>query len=481
MNQLFSDKIFEILATLHFNPERRYICTEILKEILTAKVNVDIVAKAKAIVLPENTISKPTMFKLYEESFLLHTPDDVDTKDYIANRYFAYNNEFEEAYSIPIWAVYDAANALKELVNRQAANYSFEGISYSNKAEIMDKRLVKIPNESYIQKWKKVFAVNKSKIIDEIKLETENNEKITQKVLFGLDFFLNNFSISPEKLNLDSTIRFQENPLIKLSDDEYVLGFHFCYFDAILRKFEILLRQHKRFREIRGKRFEQMTLSLMKTIEKTTLEPNKPFGQKENQGEIDGILKYNDSAWFIECKSRPPSLTALNGNLEAINSDLKKTIAKAETQIIAASNHLNELNISHETKLGGIIVLEGIYPNFNFLNALLPFPNTLKIPRFIVNYFELKQMLKENNQKFLEFLEWQTQPDNRVWGLTNLDSWAFYNRYSNNAEVMDCSNRLRDIGHHVLYLQNYSKIMDQAQPESDEQFLLIRDPLTDTN
>ena len=185
-----------------------------------------------------------------------------------------------------------------------------------------------------------------------------------------------------------------------------------------------------------------MALDLFETIKYTNLRKN--FVYSPSEGEIDGILEFDKNFWLVECKSKPPSIKSLQGDYSSIQNDINKTVKKSETQIGRALENIEKLNINRNAieNPGEIIILEGIYPQLNTTTFFCIVPNKLDIPRLIINYFDLKDILNPpDSNLFEEFLIWRTQKDMPIMCNDEVDYWIFFLKYRNNSQVQECLKR----------------------------------------
>ncbi len=107
-------------------------------------------------------------------------------------------------------------------------------------------------------------------------------------------------------------------------------------------------------------------------------------------------------------------------------------------QIGKALKNIEKLNINKNASEnpGIIIILEGIYPQLNTTTFFCIAQNKLDIPRLIINYFDLKEILNQpNSYLFEEFLIWRTQKNMPIMCNDEMDYWIFFSKYWHDSEM----------------------------------------------
>ena len=422
MNSKTLSKVYEILAVMRFNPERRPICADVLRDVLINDLGeTDIVKLArskKPRIEAGEGIDPQKIFKEMDNDFILNVRiSDLDTLEYLEKRYLPYDKEFRKEYGTTIYDFVVPAQLCLDLqVQRlKRMGFVFDEAIFNGKEEYADFGLVKMPSKSYVDNWSRLMTISRKEII----------EKLPPEVSLNVDFFLNNYSFTQADLKADPEIRFQEKPILRLNDDVFVVAFPFLLIRCLPHKLEILLKRSQDYLNDRGHVFENLALEEASKIKCQRFRENLFF----EGGEIDGLLEFDDSCWFVECKSRPPSLKALRGDGSAIQNDLEKTVGEAEAQATRAYEHLEEFNLPEQVKkkVGLLVVLEGTYPQLNQNTAFSLAQSNFKQPRLIINYFDLKEIVRQPDAHiFKDFLFWRTQANMPLVCFDELDYWTWF-------------------------------------------------------
>lgn len=449
---------YTILAVMHYNPERNLPCSEVFRKIILdnqKKVNIESsvrVCQDKIFHRWENErkdsgfISSSHHFNFLDKTFILNTRlDRYEVKEYITKRYFEYNSLFHEEYPISIEDFVQIASTIISLMidKGRTIKYSFERYQF-NKMEYGDLGFVKIPSRKYISNWATVITFLKQDIIDKLP-----NKEIE------LDFFLNNYCFTQTQLQSEPDMRFQEYPILKIDEHTYILAFPFLLIQCLPQKLECFLQQIPNYQGLKGKIFEDMALNLFDNI--LCKKFRKNFVYDPQNGEIDGILEFEKKFWLIECKSRPPSLKSLRGDYKSIRADLNKTVKKSEVQIERALKNIEKLKINSKVSknAGCIVILDGIYPQLNTTTFFRIAPSKLKIPRLIINYFDLKEILSQpNSYLFEEFLQWRTQKKLPLMCQDEMDYWIFFSKYGFDLKIQESLKRAVK-NHNVIFYRGW--------------------------
>jgi hypothetical protein len=433
MDQQVLNNCYDILAVMQFNLERNLLCAEIFRKILLEnlqKVNIESLAREvaqKNLDRQRNekkdagNTSSSDHFNFLDSSFILNTRlENHEVLEYLQSRFFVYNSLFQEEYPLSIEGFVQIASAIEKIMidRGKKVGFSFQRYQFGE-LEFGDIGFVKIPDRKYISKWTRMITFKKQDIIDQLP-----NKEI------NLDFFLNNYSFSQRQLQSEPDTRFQEYPLFKIDDDTFILAFPFLLITCLPQKLESFLQQIQNYQGLKGKVFENMALDLFENVLCKNFRKN--FVYDPQSGEIDGILEFEERFWLIECKSRPPSLKSLRGDYKVIRSDINKTVNKSEAQFDRALKQIDKLKINPvaSRRPGIIVILDGIYPQLNTTSEFHISPTKLKIPRLIINYFDLKEILRQpNSYLFEEFLEWRTEENLPVMCFDEMDYWIFFSKY----------------------------------------------------
>ena len=156
-----------------------------------------------------------------------------------------------------------------------------------------------------------------------------------------LDMFTNFIKHFSDVPNLENYDDFQKSisrkPIIKLSDNEYVLCWHW-FRNSIILNFHYLLSKDEEYKRHRGDVFEEITASLFK--HHLCLSSTYP-SVKFNGGEIDILVDTKDTVLLVECKS---GILYENYKLGLIDENISKNIesitGKAKEQLMKGKKAL---------------------------------------------------------------------------------------------------------------------------------------------
>jgi hypothetical protein len=447
---------YDIFAVMRYNGERNFICSEMFKKVLIEdKKQVTIESFTRELTQEyfygrhkndekdTGFISSSEHFNFLDNSFVLNTRlDSIEVIEYLKKRYFVYNSLFQNVYPTSIEDIVQIASTLISMIIEKSRNLhcSFERYEFG-KMEYGDLGFVKIPDRKYVSNWAKVTTFSKQDLIDHLP-----NKEVE------INFFLNNYCFTQLQVQSEPDIRFQEYPIFKIEVDTYILAFPFLLIQCLPQKLEYFLQQIPDYQGLKGKTFENMALELFDNVLCKEFRQNFVYASQE--GEIDGILEFKNNFWLIECKSRPPSLKSLRGDYKAIRADINKTVKKSEIQIDRALRNRNKLKIdpAASKNAGSIIVLDGIYPQLNTTTFFCIAPSKLKIPRLIINYFDLMEILSQpNSYLFEEFLKWRTQKNMPIMCHDEMDYWIFFSKYGFNLEVQKGLKNAVKRNNHIIY------------------------------
>jgi hypothetical protein len=446
--------IYTVSATLRFNSERTQVLEKLLKKILLNEMEqVDLQDECKKIILSEESDihaiypSPEFFFKEEDTIFSLSIPVE-DAIDYVNKRYFCpYREIFNKHYGFFPDAILVTEYVISEILYKKAQNIKFNPTIYKfkNKKEFGDLSFVVIPTKEYIESWSKISTFTEEEIVNKLleQIPLENTDLLKEKV----KDILNLISFSIAELKEQPELRFQQKPLLKINTYTYVLLTSHYFFKCLPQTYELLFRNCKQYKETKGKVFEKIVLDLLEKIPKSTINKNIHY----DSFELDGLLNLENTSWFVECTSRPPSNRSLLGNSTAIKNDLEKSVLKCEEQAMRAiknSNHPNIAKYSPQKRKGILILLEGIYPNQNS-NTIFQFvPNKENLIRYAINYFDLKIILRQPTFEtifFEDFLLWRTQDNMPVFCFDEKDYWAYFinmkNDYTSRQAFEECKKK----------------------------------------
>jgi hypothetical protein len=433
MNDRSLKILYDVCAILEYNTERTEILEKLIKKIISEEPeNLDIKEELRAIVASNNIpLSVYTMFRLQDTLLTLSVPSD-DAKAYVEKRYFPYERTFSKNYGFSIVLVSATTYAILLTCGEKAKKLRFydERYQFRSKEEYADKYFVRVPENSYIEKWKSVITFNKNEILSLFPkiLSLFPETLVPQEFKEKLDEVINLFSFTKQDLQNNPELRFQEKPIFKIDNDKFILVAPHYLIKNMPQKHELLLRKCQEYLNAKGNVFENMALDLLNSLPESKLNRNIAY----NEFELDGILNLKSSSWFVECTSHPPSIKSLSGHPESIQDDLRKTIEKCQSQAIRAIDNIQHPNIARhkpKDKKGILIILEGIYPNLNSNNAFQFIAKQNQLPRYAINYFDLQVILRQPEIfLFEEFLFWRTQENMPIVCFDEKDYWAYFTK-----------------------------------------------------
>ena len=418
--------LYDVCATLQYNTERTDILEKLIKKIILEEPQkIDIKNEIKQIMLSDKvSLSAETVFSIQDTILTLTIPTE-DVMDYIAKRYFPYDNIYSKRYGYGIILVSTTINAILLNCIEKAKRKRFLAGCYQfkNKEEYADRSFVELPSKEYATAWKEIITFDKNEL-----LSLFPEDKIPTEFKDNLDNVIKMFSFTKEDIQNDLSLRFQETPIFKINENEFVVVAPYYLIRSLPQKHELLLKNCKDYLDIRGKIFEAMALRLLESLPKSELHKNIPY----DKFEVDGILNLENSSWFVECTSHPPSIKSLLGYASSIRDDLNKTVEKCQkqaTRAIANAQHPNIAKCNPKYKNGILIILEGVYPNLNSNNMFQFVPNQDQIPRYAINYFDLQVILRQPETfLFEEFLFWRTQKNMPIVCFDEKDYWAYFTK-----------------------------------------------------
>jgi hypothetical protein len=190
--------------------------------------------------------------------------------------------------------------------------------------------------------------------------------------------------------------------------------------------YEEMSNSIRQFKESKGHAFEGLVKRNLKKLNFKALSFNVKYG---GEFEVDSIIEFDKSTWFVEATSHPPSIDSLRGNLVSIERDLHKTTDKCLTQGKRCFQYLNEEPLSYFAEKGKImgilIVVDGVYPQLNMNTALKLFDE--KVPVYIINWFDFRCLLDQPEvNEFEEFLQWRIQQPMPIICWDEKDYWEYY-------------------------------------------------------
>lgn len=224
------------------------------------------------------------------------------------------------------------------------------------------------------------------------------------------------------------------NPIIKISNNEYLLLQHSKLIEAMYESPFYWMIKDKDYRNVaskhRGNFTEQFCADRLKSVfGEQNVHKNVTFAN--NKGEIDVLVTYSNRAIVLQAKSKKLTLEARKGNDSALKNDFQDAIQDAYNQGIRCAELLNNKKINlldvngKPLELGKnfreiyiFTVVSDNYPSLVFqANRLLKFKTTHIIPPpFVTDIFFMDVLceLIEEPLYFLDFVQRRSKYFNRV-------------------------------------------------------------------
>ncbi|MEM3368496.1 MAG: hypothetical protein QW193_01195 [Nitrososphaerales archaeon] len=442
VDETFYTKLYEILATRQYNSERTELLEDVLRYFLIKKdLALDIPTKTREIFDEKRNSLKATQNVQNKEKFLksewfkqgcllLSNIPHRYVPEYITEKFTPFATKFKDKFDLNMDSLWLFSFKTMEYVQFKKYMTGFkDGVyKFKSKDEYADLGFVAIPSDSYVEKWKNIVTLSISEL--ERVLSGFMSTYETRKILALL-------SMNLENLDKDSEfIKFPLKPILKINEDTLILLTPEYTIRALPLNYERIFKEIKEYRESKGISFEALAQNTLKKLPFRSLTFNVKYG---NGYEVDAIVEFQKSIWFVEVTSHPPSDKSLEGNLNSIEKDLKNSIIKCINQGKRCFDYNNELPLLYffkKAKTKGIlVVVDGVYPQLN-LNTFISFFEE-KLPVYIINWFDLRTLIDEPElQQFEDFLLWRTQQPMPVISFDEKDYWAFYfDRYVQNEKV----------------------------------------------
>lgn len=420
---------YKILGYSFYNSERRPLFDFLIKKFLT--LDSDAIDIKKEISIFKEDSMKDLLSDYFKHFDYIITSglDYKEIKEYIELRYSSFEELFKKNYGIPLSVFTDICFTILVYLDFKIKNnpYDFPVYEFENKEDYANRKFVAYPSEDYIEKYKEIFTVD----IKEFK------EVLPSNLNKYLDKFIDLYSISIDDIKSIKEFRIKEYPLIKWGDKLIFID-STLYIKYLPHKIHILLSKCKSYNSKKGKIFENIALNLIESFPFIRIESKNI---KYDDYELDALINFRRSTWFVECKSRNIDRKSLLGSIKDVHKDIERIIKKSIKQGERAIDNENHPSIS-KYKLniikGILIITEGIFPTVQLPSFLYENPtDNSKYPICILNYFELKKILKQPDvHRFEDFIIWRSQKKMPILCFDALDYWAFYNdNYRRNKEM----------------------------------------------
>ncbi|MEO0199489.1 MAG: hypothetical protein ABIL91_07950 [candidate division WOR-3 bacterium] len=429
---------------------------EVLKHFMVKKdCNLDIPSKAREIfnkrILPlkssrnDKNFLKSEWFK--QRCVLLHNIPQLFIPEYLIMKFNPFSESFKNKFGFNIQSLWLFSFKLLEYLNfkKYVTNFKDEVYKFKSKEEYADLGFVAVPPALYIEKWKNVITNSISEL-----------ERVLSGLLssYELKEVVETFSISWDNLDENKIeINFSLKPLLKINDDTLIVLNPEYLTRALPVKCEQLFKDIKEYRDAKGKTFEATAQATLKMLPFKSLSFNVEYGAGY---EADAILEFEKSVWFVEVTSHPPSDKALEGDLNAIKRDLKRSIIKCIKQGKRCFDYSTTQPLSTffaKRKINGILVIvDGIYPQLNLNNYVSFFKE--KMPIYVINWFDLRTLAEQPEIGYFEdFLLWRTQQPMPIISFDEKDYWAFYfDRYIQDERMRETFRIMQEKNINAFYI-----------------------------
>jgi len=431
--QRFLPKLYEILASMNYNTERIDLLQEVLRiylknpvpdfEVATTarKINdgqrkTDLKEKTEALG-SNNTLTADFWFQ--QDDLLSSNIFQEYIPEYVQAKYGPFGKHFVDQFELRIEAPFLLGFKLAEYLEFKKNNAGFqdEVHRFTSKEQYADRGFVSIPPPDYLRMYANVVTINKDELTRIVSGLVSPSEVKKILDIISIDIRL---PLTDEKL------RFVTHPLLKIDDTLLVLTPRYVT-RSIPFVYEGLCRQIKSFNDSKGKAFENLVQDTVKYLPFQSLAFNKIYGSAYD---VDAIVEFPNSIWFVEVSSHPPSLRSLQGDTKAIKTDLKKAINKCIFQGRRCFAHEKSEALSpyfrqRNKKKAVLIVLDGVYPQLNPSGMIKFFDEN--IPVYVINWFDLRHLVDQPELPMFEnFLLWRIRRPMPVFGIDEGDYWGFY-------------------------------------------------------
>jgi hypothetical protein len=350
--------------------------------------------------------------------------------EYITSKFGPFAEQFEETLGLSLDSLWLFSFKLAEYLEfkKHAIQFRDEIYKFKSKEEYADLGFISLPTGDYIKKWKNIITVDLRELRRLFAGVLSSHE--IGKILEIRSLEMSDLPSNTDDIRLPSKPIFQadENTLIVLIPDYLANGLPTVY--------EELSNNIQEFRESKGRSFEELVGWNLKQLPFKSLSFNLEYG---GGFEVDSVLEFKKSMWFVEVSGHPPCIDSLRGNLVAIERDLDKSLEKCLAQGKRCFQFLNEEPLSHFAKkgklMGVFIVVDGVYPQLNMNMAMKVFDE--KRPVYIINWFDLRTLLDQPEiSRFEDFLLWRIQQPMPIVCFDEKDYWGYYfDNYVENEEL----------------------------------------------
>lgn len=439
------DKILEIVTLIKYNGEHREFIEKALKKFLISpRENFSLEDEIKSIFENKDLLNKPeakrdlhnffTKEEVFEiQDYLLTIEAGYeDLIFYLFEKYTPYDSKLKEAIGVTATDLLRFSLLLDSIyhVDLIAGDYQFNDNVFSSKENAYYPYNLKFPDERSKEVSKMASFVTKETFGLFLKKGIPGQDLTS--IIDNLDLLFNLISFDRKDILEDNKLRFQEKPLFRIDNETFIIinSVHLLF--GLPFRMENILNEYTWYTNSKGKNFEKVVFNVLEDINK-----NKRIGGvfikdiEYDNGQLDGLINFEDFSWFIECKGRIPRSKSFKGNNLSVNKDIERGIEDAEDQALKAIKESEKENkigtIEVKKNKGILIIVEGMYPNLN-QNPMMQFKRKDEnYPRYIISFLTLMEMLRQYDIYYLKkFLEWRSDPEMPIYCFGELDYWDYF-------------------------------------------------------
>lgn len=427
--------LYTLTAALRYNGEKVDLLESVLSDLLLNPRAINIEKEAREIakqIPPRLTagqeLSESEYKSLRSEWFklkrlLIRGVSENYVEEYIIGKFLPFSIEFEERYSIRWDALKTFCYKFMEYLEFRKHSAMFRDETYEFESmKDYDPGSVKTPDNNFIDLWQAVSTI-----------DIRDLKELFQNFLGAheLDKILSVLTIDDEDIKKESEVNFALKPFVRIDSNTMILLTESYLIKALPLMYEALFKEISAFRDSKGDAFEKLVGFTLRGLPFRTLAFDRTYGRYQ----IDAILEFEKTNWFVEVKSHPVTYESLSGNPVAIERDLEKSIEKAIAQGKICFQHLESNSLSYFKRNGKknriLVVLDGTYPQLNPTTAIRFFNE--EIPVYIINWFDLRELVEQKETLYFEeFLRWRITDPMPIVCFDEKDYWGyFFDRHLN--------------------------------------------------
>jgi len=447
------DKILEIVSIIKYNGEKRDFIEKALKKFLiTPKEDFSLESEIKSIFENKDLLDKNTgnrkINNIFTTEEIFEMQDYILTIDaspedllfYLFEKYALYDSKLKSELGVTITDIIQFSLLLDNIYHFDliAGDYQFNQNIFSSKEETYYPYNLQHPDEESIKTSEMASFITKESFI--FFLEKGFKGQDLNNITKNIDILFDLISFDRPDIVQDNKLRFQEKPLFRIDNETFILLNTVHLLFGLPYRLDALLNKYSWYTNNKGKNFEKVVFKVLDEInENKRIEGEffKDIGYKN--GQLDGLINFDETSWFIECKGRIPRSDSFKGDISSVNHDIKRGVEDAEDQALKAikeSEIENKIGEKEVKKNKGIlIIVEGMYPNLN-QNPITQFKRKDEnYPRYIISFLTLMEILRQYDIYYLKkFLDWRSDPEMPIYCMSELDYWDYFTSMQNGLE-----------------------------------------------